>query len=171
LLARQPSNRIWLGALYLLQSRLATVLATQHDLDGAITSAQEAVDSAKKLVDSGANSVGGLHDLAVVELGLGDLFVARAEPDKALPHHREAVRLTKEIAAKMKGNAGARAEAAYCLGVLGKTLIATAQTAEAREKLTEAHEIWLELRKSAPLTKEQATALAETEKTLSTLPR
>ena len=58
---------------------------------------------------------------------------------------------------------------AYCLGVLGKTLVATSQKAEALEKLIRAREIWLELRKSSPLAPQQEAARADVEKTLSAL--
>ncbi len=111
------------------------------------------------------------HDLAVAELGLGDLLIARAEPEEALPHHREASRLTTEIAARMPGDAGARAEMAYCLGVLGKTLVALSQKDEARGKLIQARDIWMDLRKASPLTPPQETSLAEIDKFLSKLPK
>ena len=107
----------------------------------------------------------------MAELGLGDLLTARAEPQEALPHHREASRLTTEIAGKMPGNAGARAEMAYCLGVLGKTLAAVSQKEEEREKLTQARNIWIELRKASPLTPPQETSLTEIDKALSKLPK
>ena len=99
------------------------------------------------------------------------LLTARSEPREALPHHREASRLTTEIAGKMPGNAGARAEMAYCLGVLGKTLAAVSQKEEEREKLTQARNIWIELRKASPLTSPQETSLTEIDKALSKLPK
>jgi hypothetical protein len=105
----------------------------------------------------------------VAELGLGDVLRAHAEPREALPHHREASRLTTEIAGKMPDNAGARAEMVYCLGVLGKTLVAVSQKEEAREKLTQARDIWMVLRKSSPLTQPQEASLAEINKILPTL--
>jgi hypothetical protein len=105
----------------------------------------------------------------VAELGFGDVLVAHAEPREALPHHREASRLTTEIAGKMPGNTGARAEMAYCLGVLGKTLAALSEKEEAREKLTQARTIWKELQTTSPLTAPQETSLAEIEKLLSQL--
>ena len=105
----------------------------------------------------------------MAELGLGDVLIAHAEPREALPHHREASRLTTEIAGKMPGNTGARAEMAYCLGVLGKTLAALSEKEEAREKLTQARTIWKELQTSSPLTPPQETSLTEIEKMLSKL--
>ena len=69
----------------------------------------------------------------------------------------------------MASNRGALAEMAYCLGVLGKTLVAVSQKEEARAKLTEARAIWQELRKNAPLTPEQNKSLEEIEKALSKL--
>jgi len=169
LLAQQAANRDWLGALYLLQLRLAATLVEKHDLEDALASSREAVDAAQKLVQAEPNSLGGSHDLAVAELGLGDVLTARSEPKEALPHHREASRLTTEIAAKMPGNTGARAEMAYCLGVLGKTLAAVPQKEEAREKLTQARDIWIELRKASALTAPQETSLTEIDKALSKL--
>ena len=91
---------------------------------------------------------------------MGDLFILRKEPQEAAAYHREAFRLIAGIAEKMPDNRGARAEKAWCLGVLGKTLVATAEKNEARERLTEAREIWLELKKGEPLTQQQEAALA-----------
>ena len=73
LLGQQPANRNWLGALYLLQSRLAATLTAQHDLDGALASAEEATEAAKIFANAEPDAVGRWHDLAVAELGLGDI--------------------------------------------------------------------------------------------------
>lgn len=106
-------------------------------------------------------------NLAVAELSLGDLLIAHGEPREALPPYREAARLTAEISGKMAGNAGARAEMAYCLGVVGKTLVAMSQKEDARAKLTAARAIWQELQKSSPLTAQQKASLEDIEKALS----
>jgi tetratricopeptide (TPR) repeat protein len=169
LLVQQPANRDRLGALYLLQLRLAATLVEQHDLDGALVSAREAVDAAKRLAQAEPSSLGHSHDLAVAELGLGDVLTARAEPREALPHQREAARLTTDIAGQIPDNTGARADMAYCLAVLGKTLVAVSQKEEARAKLTQARTILKELRKGSPLTPPQEASLAEIDKMLSTL--
>ena len=137
-------------------------MTLDHHLDGALDAAREAVTSARELADGEPGSLGRSRDLAVAELALGDLFILRKEPPEAVAHHREAARRITGIAEKMPENRGARAEKAWCLGVLGKTLVATAQKKEARERLTEAREIWLELKKGEPLTQQQEAALAGT---------
>jgi hypothetical protein len=71
----------------------------------------------------------------------------------------------------MLDNTGARADMAYCLGVLGKTLVAVSQKEEARAKLTQARTILKELRKGSPLTPPQEASLAEIDKMLSTVMR
>jgi len=152
-----------------LKIDLAATLTAQHDLDGALASGQEALEAAKNLARAEPDAVGRQHDLAVAELGLGDLFITRGEPREALPHHRDASRLTTEISAKLKDNAGARAEMAYCLGILGKTLTSLSQNDEAHEKLSHARDIWIELRKSSPLTSQQQAAFADIEKALGAL--
>ena len=66
----------------------------------------------------------------------------------------------------MPGNTGARAEMAYCLGVLGKTLAALSENEEARKALTQARDIWKELQKNSPLTPPQEASLTEIQKLL-----
>lgn len=135
-------------------------MTLDHHLDGALDAAREAVTSARELADGEPGSPRRSRDLAVAELALGDLFILPKEPLEAVAHHREASRRITGIAEKMPGNRGASAEMARCLGVLGKTMVSTEQNNEARECLTEAREIWLELKRGEPLTQQQEAALA-----------